>query len=469
MDLPTYTNIWRIEKRLYKLYDLRLPMPLPLVQIGVFLGVFVPWIVLLRVVGVPFESPWHVLYIVPPGVLTWLATRPVIEGKRLTELLLSQGRYLAEPRTWCRLTPIREPREVVIVARVWRRAEAPAAVERAAVKTHRKQQAVAVPALLGTAGPAAEPAPLKPWRRTTRDISHEHDVISPGSDVQPVHADLEHPPATPRLEAPAPGSGKRALASGIRRPGALTEFWQAAQGGAAGQGEAPAVHPHFEKSPGHGAGVPHPTRRPHTPRRRTRDRPRRRREPAPSGPAGPRPARAHPLGPAIGHRHVASRPARHRRQDLRTRPARPPRPRRPALKRTLHTRPAPARDTRPGDTAAAPGRDSAPSRCCARERRARPGRAVPGSASERGPGRSPGRGAGLRCTGAPRRVRVPGGCCASERCVRPGRGVGSSGSASARRPGRPSGRGAGLRRAAAPGGGGAPGGCRARERRAWSG
>ena len=29
MDLPTYTNIWRIEKRLYKLYDFRLPMPLP--------------------------------------------------------------------------------------------------------------------------------------------------------------------------------------------------------------------------------------------------------------------------------------------------------------------------------------------------------------------------------------------------------------------------------------------------------
>ncbi|TDC72656.1 conjugal transfer protein, partial [Actinomadura sp. 7K507] len=142
MDLPTYTNIWRIEKRLYKLYDLRLPMPLPLVQIGVFLGVFVPWIVLLRLVGIPFESPWHVLYIVPPGVLTWLATRPVIEGKRLTELLLSQGRYLSEPRTWCRLTPIREPREVVIVARVWRRAEAPApvaAAERAAIKSRRKR------------------------------------------------------------------------------------------------------------------------------------------------------------------------------------------------------------------------------------------------------------------------------------------------------------------------------------------
>ena len=34
MDLPTYTNIWRIEKRLYKLYDFRLPAPLPITWIA---------------------------------------------------------------------------------------------------------------------------------------------------------------------------------------------------------------------------------------------------------------------------------------------------------------------------------------------------------------------------------------------------------------------------------------------------
>ncbi|MFB4312867.1 TcpE family conjugal transfer membrane protein [Actinomadura sp. 21ATH] len=276
MDLPTYTNIWRIEKRLYKLYDLRLPMPLPLVQIGVFAGVFVPWILLLKIVGIPFESPWHVLYIVPPGVLTWLATRPVIEGKRLTELLLSQTRYLAEPRTWCRLTPIREPREVVIVARVWRRPQAPApaaAPERAALKTRRKARkrgrAEEIPAFtptaalpptpaiaseprplaehaaqrdwgtLGTeddvhvagtpttpapatvapaAGPPAASAPAapaaKPWRRSTRDIAHEEEA----------RPDLERPPATPQLEFGA--SGKRAFASGIRRAGSPPEFWK---------------------------------------------------------------------------------------------------------------------------------------------------------------------------------------------------------------------------------------------------
>ncbi|WP_157995765.1 conjugal transfer protein [Thermomonospora amylolytica] len=248
MDLPTYTNIWRIEKRLYKLYDLRLPMPLPLVQIGVFVGVFVPWVLLLMLVGAPFEPPWHVLYLVPPGVVTWLATRPVIEGKRLTELLLSQARYLSEPRTWCRLTPIREPREVVVVARIWHRrgdrtaTAAPAAATaaatapaRAAVRAQRKTRktkghpavvpvhharpqppAAAAPASdVKVAGRPAAPQPstraAKSWRRTMpRDISHESDAppLLPSAPQPPAAtpdpATLERPPATPRLETPPP-------------------------------------------------------------------------------------------------------------------------------------------------------------------------------------------------------------------------------------------------------------------------
>ncbi|WP_424536247.1 TcpE family conjugal transfer membrane protein [Sphaerisporangium viridialbum] len=122
MDLPTYTNIWRIEKRLYKLYDLRLPMPLPIVWIGVFVGVLVPWSILLMLVRIPFDAPWHVLYLVPPGIVTWLSTRPVIESKRLNELLQSQVRYLGEPKAWCRLAPVDEPDEITFTARVWRSA-----------------------------------------------------------------------------------------------------------------------------------------------------------------------------------------------------------------------------------------------------------------------------------------------------------------------------------------------------------
>ena len=98
MDLPTYTNIWRIEKRLYKLYDFKIPMPLPINWIAVFAGITIPYIVLLIAIGLPFNHTLVWLYVLPPGLLTWLTTRPVIENKRLPELVESQVRYLAEPR-----------------------------------------------------------------------------------------------------------------------------------------------------------------------------------------------------------------------------------------------------------------------------------------------------------------------------------------------------------------------------------
>ncbi|MFF0306705.1 TcpE family conjugal transfer membrane protein [Streptosporangium sp. NPDC004379] len=153
MDLPTYTNIWRIEKRLYKLYDLRLPMPLPIVWIGVFVGVAVPWSLLLALLGLPFDAPWHVLYIVPPGVVTWLSTRPVIESKRLTELLQSQTRYMGEPRTWCRMAPVAEPTEITLTGKVWRAAPRRAADVR--VKSARKARHT-------QAGRAASPREVRP-------------------------------------------------------------------------------------------------------------------------------------------------------------------------------------------------------------------------------------------------------------------------------------------------------------------
>ncbi|MET8867241.1 TcpE family conjugal transfer membrane protein [Nonomuraea sp. NPDC004580] len=181
MDLPTYTNIWRIEKRLYKLYDLRLPMPLPIVWIGVFVGVFVPWSLLLVLVGVPVEMPWHVLFLVPPGIVTWLSTRPVIEGKRLTELLESQLRYLGQPKAWYRLAPSSEPEVVAFSGRVWRAAPARVKATKAtragkAAKAPRKERrtqrrregqltgprqvrpAVAAAAAAASQAPVAEPA-----------------------------------------------------------------------------------------------------------------------------------------------------------------------------------------------------------------------------------------------------------------------------------------------------------------------
>ena len=171
MDLPTYTNIWRIEKRLYKLYDFRLPMPLPVGQIAVFTAITIPYVIILTVLGLPLSHTSFWLYVLPPGVLTWLATRPVLENKRLPELIVSQVRYLGEPRTWCRLAPLAEKDEVVVVARVWRQAE----VEPAELTAHRgirpaSRRVLAAPkrVVAATARLAAEPdqqaAPAAPGR-----------------------------------------------------------------------------------------------------------------------------------------------------------------------------------------------------------------------------------------------------------------------------------------------------------------
>ena len=144
MDLPTYTSIWRIEKRLYKLYDFRLPMPVPVGQIAVFAAITVPYVIILTVLGLPFSHTLFWLYVLPPAVLTWLATRPVLESKRLPELVISQVRYLGEPATWCRMNPLTEKDEIVVVGRVWRRTE-----------EEKKQVEAPAPA------PARQPAPVR--------------------------------------------------------------------------------------------------------------------------------------------------------------------------------------------------------------------------------------------------------------------------------------------------------------------
>ncbi|MDA0637042.1 TcpE family conjugal transfer membrane protein [Nonomuraea sp. MCN248] len=215
MDLPTYTNIWRIEKRLYKLYDLRLPMPLPIVWIGVFVGVLVPWSLLLWLVGVPVAMPWHVLFLVPPGIVTWLSTRPVIEGKRLTELLESQLRYLGEPKAWYRLASLSEPETVTFSARVWRaypvRVKATRKSRQATRKTSRKRAPVTGPRqvrpAVAAAAAAAAQAPVAPTQLTTTAV--ESTTRLPVAAAEPARTGWGSrtrpgsPPALPPHDAPA--------------------------------------------------------------------------------------------------------------------------------------------------------------------------------------------------------------------------------------------------------------------------
>ena len=122
MQLRTYTGLWRVEKRLYKFYDVALPYPVSIKQVGVFLVAFVPWIVLMTLLRVPFgNSVGFLLYLAPPFAVAWYSNRPIAEGKTLWDFVFSQLRFLLGHKAYASLTPTDpKPRTYEIVGNWWR-------------------------------------------------------------------------------------------------------------------------------------------------------------------------------------------------------------------------------------------------------------------------------------------------------------------------------------------------------------
>jgi MinD-like ATPase involved in chromosome partitioning or flagellar assembly len=325
VDLPTYTNIWRIEKRLYKLYDLRLPMPLPLGQIVAFAGITVPYVLFLTLIGMPFNHNLFWLYVLPPWALTWLATRPVLENKRLPELLISQVRYLGEPRVWCRMSAPDEKDEITVTGRVWhaRRQPAPqpaivAAGEAAPARTFvplRVQARSAQPAAQPTAQPqrAAAAAPAAPQRRA--EARHRKSAAARAAAAQSAAAQAV-PAAAPAMTVQAPSRNGRNGRSGSNGADAPAKTVQWARRGPAPALNARAVS-HESRPRERAAG---PARPPAGPTSRPQAGPTSRPQ---AGPTSRPPAtHARPASPAARPATAAAPPASPARRTAR--PATPP-------------------------------------------------------------------------------------------------------------------------------------------------
>lgn len=113
-----------MEKRLYKFYDISLPYPVSIRQIGFFIGTLVPWLFIMNFLGVPFKPPWNVIWVAPPFLAAWAANRPVAEGKTLFAYVWSQLSFFFSHREYSQLTPSTgmraEDKEYVVTADVWR-------------------------------------------------------------------------------------------------------------------------------------------------------------------------------------------------------------------------------------------------------------------------------------------------------------------------------------------------------------
>jgi TcpE family len=120
MELPVYTGLLRIERRLYQVGDVELPAPVTLVEAVTFLASLALLVLVSRALGLGLNPGWAWTYVVVPWLAMRASTTPIADRKRLHLWLYSQARHLlAEPRLLARLRPVTEPAEVRVRVRVW--------------------------------------------------------------------------------------------------------------------------------------------------------------------------------------------------------------------------------------------------------------------------------------------------------------------------------------------------------------
>jgi hypothetical protein len=125
VELVTYTSVFRIERRLYKVFDIELPRPVSLVQASGFVAVITLMLIVGPVVGLTFSQSTAWLYISVSAVVSFLASQPIVDAKRPHELVSSRVRYLFEPKELYRLEERREPASIRFRATLWHGKGAP--------------------------------------------------------------------------------------------------------------------------------------------------------------------------------------------------------------------------------------------------------------------------------------------------------------------------------------------------------
>ena len=114
--------MWSVEKRLYKFYDVALPYAVSVKQVVVFAAAAAPWLLLMSGLKIPPQNPYgFILWVAPPVAITFAATRPVAEGKKLFEYLGSQIRFWFGGRTYAALKKTVAIRETPLTVDVWTR------------------------------------------------------------------------------------------------------------------------------------------------------------------------------------------------------------------------------------------------------------------------------------------------------------------------------------------------------------
>lgn len=98
IPMPSWTDLHKIRRRLYRIHDVRLPVPTTFVQAAAASAVLLFTKLLLGWLGVDFGARTSVVYIAPALAAFWVAGRDSTDGRTAVQWGLSRVRFLFAPR-----------------------------------------------------------------------------------------------------------------------------------------------------------------------------------------------------------------------------------------------------------------------------------------------------------------------------------------------------------------------------------
>jgi hypothetical protein len=118
VELPTYTRVFTIERRLYRIFDFELPVPVSATQLGAFVVSTLIVLTVGNLLGIPLTAVTLAPHLGAAAVAAWLVCQPVAERKRPHQWVASQLRFLAEPKRLFDFCDPHEPAKADVVVAV---------------------------------------------------------------------------------------------------------------------------------------------------------------------------------------------------------------------------------------------------------------------------------------------------------------------------------------------------------------
>ncbi len=107
-ELPCFTAVFRSEKVITRIHDLRLPVPLTASQVGIFVALFALSLLAYTATPLHHANPLLVLFALPAGG-AWAMSRTRVDGRSPVAAGLALASFILRPRRTCRGSRLPRP------------------------------------------------------------------------------------------------------------------------------------------------------------------------------------------------------------------------------------------------------------------------------------------------------------------------------------------------------------------------